>query len=363
MNTTVRVRALLALATAAQAGAAATDSQIDARSAGPETDPDVVALELYTPPYNRSLTKPTYPPGAATQGKEGWVRLNFMVDADGKAYEIAVTDSIGDQAFQKAAMRALEESDFEPAKFRGQPLDAGHSVTYQFEMEGGSMGARGWFVRVYKALMKAINDGDREDADEYLARLGSRDSLNLYEDAYLHVAKSGYYATWGDENQQLKALNRAVDHGFSQQRLPEELFIPLQRARFLLLVQSQDYARAIQTYEFLAEHSADEAADEASLATLQTVVDSIEALRTDDRGYSAPGDFGDRTSWHYRLFKDEFFFDDVDGEIDEIKLRCQGKYVFFRFDPNMQYKISEDYQPCYLELIGNPATTFKLTQL
>ena len=361
MNTTVRAWALLALATTAQARAAATDSQIDARSAGPapETDPDAVALELYTPPHNTSLTKPNYPRSAATQGKEGWVRLNFMVDTEGKAYEIAVTDSIGDPVFQEAAVRALGQSDFEPANFQGQPLDAGHSVTYQFEMEGGSMGARVWFVRVYKALMDAINNGDREDADEYLARIGSRDAPNLYEDAYLHVAKSAYYANWGDEGQQLKALNRAADHGFSQQRLPAELFIPLQRARFLLLVQSQDYARAIQTFEFLAEHSA----DEAPVAALQTVVDSIEALRTDDRGYSVRGDFGDRTSWHYKLFKDEFFFDDVDGEIEEIKLRCQGKYVFFRFDPNMQYKIGADYQPCYLELIGDPATTFKLTQL
>ena len=358
MDTAVRAWALAALVTTAVTPTAAPDSQ-RADPAVATTPETAVALELYTPPHNTSLTKPNYPRSAATQGKEGWVRLNFMVDTEGKAYEIAVTDSIGDPVFQEAAVRALGQSDFEPANFQGQPLDAGHSVTYQFEMEGGSMGARVWFVRVYKALMDAINNGDREDADEYLARLGSRDAPNLYEDAYLHVAKSAYYANWGDEGQQLKALNRAADHGFSQQRLPAELFIPLQRARFLLLVQSQDYARAIQTFEFLAEHSA----DEAPVAALQTVVDSIEALRTDDRGYSVPGDFGDRTSWHYKLFKDEFFFDDVDGEIEEIKLRCQGKYVFFRFDPNMQYKISEEYQPCYLELIGDPATTFKLTQL
>ena len=96
---------------------------------------------------------------------------------------------------------------------------------------------------------------------------------------------------------------------------------------------------------------------------MRAVADELETLRLDDRGYSVPGDFADRYTWSYNLFKDEFFLSEVDGQIEEIKLRCARKYVFLRFEPDIQYKIEREYLPCHLQLVGDPKTTFKLTQL
>lgn len=289
--------------------------------------------------------------------KEGWVRLDFMVDTDGTPYEIVVTESVGDEVFHDAATKALEKSRFEPARFEGKPLDAGHHLYYHFEMD--SSGARPWFVRIYRAAMKAVGDGDREKADRLLEELDSSGPLNLYEDAFLHVAKSAYYATWGNEQQQLEALDRAVGHRTAEKRVPESLYTSLQRARFLLLVKTQDFGRAMRTFKTLTEYPLD--AD--VLAQLRIVVDELETLRQDDRGYSVRGDFADRYIWSYQLFKDEFFLADVEGQIEEIKLRCARKYVFLRFDPDLQYKIERQYLPCHLQLVGDPGTTFKLTQL
>ena len=196
-------------------------------------------------------------------------------------------------------------------------------------------------------------------ADRLFEELDSSGPLNLYEDAFLHVAKSSYYATWGNEQQQLKALDRAVGHRTAEERLPESLYVSLQRARFLLLVRTQDFGRAMQTFETLAEYPL---VDDV-LEPLRVVVDELETLRHDGRGYSVPGDFGDRYTWSYQLFKDEFFLADVEGRIEEIKLRCARKYVFLRFDPDLQYKIEREYLPCHLQLVGDPQTTFKLTQM
>ena len=149
--------------------------------------------------------RPRTPRIALRNNKEGWVRLDFMVDTNGDPYEIVVTESVGDDVFHDAAIRALEKSRFEPARFEGTPLDAGHHLYYHFEMD--SSGARAWFVRVYRAVMRAISDGDREKADGLFEELDSSGPLNLYEDAFLHIAKSGYHASWGNEQQQLKALD------------------------------------------------------------------------------------------------------------------------------------------------------------
>ena len=96
---------------------------------------------------------------------------------------------------------------------------------------------------------------------------------------------------------------------------------------------------------------------------LQTIVDRLETLRTHDRAYSVPGDFGEGTSWSYNLFKDEFSINAVQGDIAEIKLRRRTGYVFFRFQPDIKYKVADDANNrCHLELVGNPGTTFSLTQ-
>ena len=348
---------LLALVATSALGAEGSRTGPGASLAEPVDESESV-LEVYSSPVGTSLTKPKYPRAALTRNKEGWVRLDFMVDPNGKAYEIAVTESVGDAAFHKAAVRALERSEFEPARLDGQPLDAGHALYYHFQIQDGG-GARPPFVRTYKALMLAIEEGDRDGADERVRRLDSDTVLNLYEDAFLHVAKYRYHARWGDERQQLKALDRAVGHDTAEERLPESLFVSLERARFALLVKARHYHRALEIYETLQKYDL----EESVLSALETIADRIETLRDDDRPYSVPGDFGDRYTWSYDLFKDEFLFRDVEGEIEEIKLRCAKRYIFFRFDPDIKYKVNSDYQPCHLQLIGDPGTTFTLTQL
>ena len=324
---------------------------------GDESDP--VTLELYSLPFRKNLVTPAYPRAALDRNREGWVRLDFMVDPNGEPYEIAVTEWVGDPMFHNTAIRALEKSQFEPARFDGDPIDAGHYQYYHFELDTDGGSARPRFVRTYRPLMDAIGQGDREEADRLFDELEASGALNLYEDAYLHVAKSSYYANWGDQHQQLKALDRAVGHYTAEKRLPESLYVSLQRARFLLLVQTQDFGRAMEAFEKLTEYPL----EEDVLASTQAIVDQLEVLRLDDRPYSVPGDFGGRFTWAYNLFKHEFFIAEVDGELAEIKLRCARKYVFLRSDPEMQYKIEEDYLPCRLQLVGDPGTTFSLTQL
>ncbi|MCY3622741.1 MAG: energy transducer TonB [Gammaproteobacteria bacterium] len=333
----------------------ASETEVDSAS---EVHEEAVALDLYVPPHRKELATPVYPRQALVKNREGWVRLEFMVDPQGKAYEISVSRSMGDPLFEMAAIRALKKSTFEPARIDGQPADAGASQQYVFALEGGSKGAGAWFLRLYKHAMRAIAEGDREQAEEYVASLEKGTRLNLYEDAYLHIAKFNYYQKWGDKHQQLHALDRAVAQEFAEKNLPEELLVNCQRARFMLLVETGDYERAVRTYRMLKVMNLEEPVIEA----LQTVVDQLEALRADDRAYTVPGDFGENTSWSYHLFKDEFSIDAVQGDIAEIKLRCWTGYVFFRFQPDVKYKVAGGWNRCQLELVGNPGTTFALTQ-
>jgi hypothetical protein len=78
--------------------------------------------------------------------------------------------------------------------------------------------------------------------------------------------------------------------------------------------------------------------------------------------YSVTGTIGDGSSWFITLFKKNFQIEVVSGRVAEIKLRCDKDYVLFRYEPEMNYKVADRLDKCQMEVVGDPATTFKLIQ-
>jgi len=50
------------------------------------------------------------------------------------------------------------------------------------------------------------------------------------------------------------------------------------------------------------------------------------------------------------------------GAVKEIKLRCQKQYLFFRYQPGLEYSIGSKSDHCGIEVVGDPGTTFRLIQ-
>ena len=315
-------------------------------------------LELYTSPSSIELQSPVYPRSRQVLGKEGWVNLNFMIGPAGNPYEVVVTDSTGDNEFEKAAIRAVGHSTFEPAQFNGEPVDAGYSLKVTFALDGKA-GASPAFVRDYRKLMKAIDASKRDKADKLVSRLESKAADNLYEDAYLHVAKFVYFERWGDKFEQLDSLERAVAYEKGSRYLPEGLYRRVMFSLLRLRIQTQNYAGALSTYRILTRQDL----EENVLADLRSTAEQISALRSEGEPYSVPGKISDNYFWHFPLFRSKFSVLDVNGAIAEVKLRCDSRYVFFRFEENVEYNVSENSGRCTLQLLGDPETTFKLLQM
>jgi hypothetical protein len=62
------------------------------------------------------------------------------------------------------------------------------------------------------------------------------------------------------------------------------------------------------------------------------------------------------------LFRNRFSIAVKSGGVSEIKLRCERQYLFFRYEPGVQYSIGSKKDQCGIEVIGNPGTTFDLVQ-
>ena len=328
-----------------------SDAQAD-RGAAQESE-----ITLYAGPRKLHFPPPYFPQNARQAGGEGWVNLQFMVDVEGRPYEIVVTDSVGHPSFRNAAIRALRSAIYEPANLNGEPLDAGLRQKYVFTLEGKGAVGRG-VASAVRRLSRFAEQGDKAGADSAMERIDQLPVRNLQEDAWLGAAKYTYYEKWGTPAEQLRALNRAVAHERGDAYLPRGAFRHAQLNRFRLLVSMNHFAEAIAAFESLQELDP----NDERLPDLQAVVDNLEELRQDDRAFTVDGELDDHGLWSHRLFKDHFSLRDIEGAVVELKLFCDTAFVFFRFDDRKTYRIGEGHGNCNLIVVGDSDTAFTLAQ-
>lgn len=79
---------------------------------------------------------PKYPPQAARDGIEGWVKLSFTIDEIGGVDDVEVIDADPKRIFDKEAKRALRKWKYKPQIVDGVPQRSpGHTVQLDFKMD------------------------------------------------------------------------------------------------------------------------------------------------------------------------------------------------------------------------------------
>jgi len=180
---------------------------------------------------------------------------------------------------------------------------------------------------------------------------------NLYEDAYVGVAQYNYASHWGSVTEQIAGLQRAVAEETGATYLPKPMFAATLVALLPLQVKVQDYAGALAIWDTLPRAGA----NAQTLAALKPMIDRIQTLRTNDQAYTINGQIVE-SQWGIRLFKHRFRLAVSQGHVSDIKLLCQRKFVTFKFDPSLQYRVDDHYGDCQFSVAGDAGTRLELTQ-
>lgn len=325
--------------------------------AEPETSApiaDKIPVEVYQAPRAIKIDKPDYPIGELLEGGEGWVNVGFMVGANGKPFEVAVLKSTGNKIFEDAAVKAIENSTFNPALSNGQPVESVAAEKFVFRDPSLGAGAHPGFVAAYSSVLKAIAAGDQAAADSAMKKLIIK---NLYEDAYYGLATYNYARKWGDDWQQLEGLRRAIAGEDRAGFLADKLFNYALRACLQLELQTHEYGEAVVTWNRLQKSGV-----EAKVAAqIKNTMDKVQQLRSNDQSFDVAGTIADG-GWNLILFKRNFRITVSNGYISGIKLKCDKHFVHFDFDPQLQYQVASKYGNCRIELEGAPDTRFTFTQ-
>ncbi len=81
------------------------------------------------------MKPPVYPPRCLRMGIEGTVRLRVLVGEDGRPQDAAIRNSSGDAGLDQAALDAVRDWRFEPAKRDGVPMRAWCIVPITFSLD------------------------------------------------------------------------------------------------------------------------------------------------------------------------------------------------------------------------------------
>lgn len=348
---------LLCWSTAGAAGQAEGEDPAETGvAAGDEVADSAKTVEVYVAPRMIEATPPRFPKDAQIRNQEGWVRVHMMIDSEGKPYEAAVGDSLGGKVFEKEALRIIKKWKFAPANLNGVPLDAGFAAKITFQLSG-TAGARRSFTRDYRSLVKEINKGNEARAAERLEKLTP---VNLYEDAFYHLGRYLFASRWGDEDTQLHALIRATAYETEAKYLPEEAFLSAMTSRLQLQLKKQHYGSVLRTISALLARKISVDQREPLLALqreLLTVKESEEPLKT-----ARLGQIDTSNRFFMPLFRNKFRVDVLEGEVAELKLRCENGYVFFRYQAELTYEIPREKRTCSLEVVGNPGSQLRIAQ-
>lgn len=83
--------------------------------------------------------EPAYPPEAAREGIEGWVELQFTIDATGNVRDIVITGAEPKRIFDRAARKALSRWKYQPKIVAGTPqAQEGMKVLLSFNLDNAS---------------------------------------------------------------------------------------------------------------------------------------------------------------------------------------------------------------------------------
>ena len=259
-----------------------------------------------------------------------------------------------------------------PATLKGVPIDSGQSwkFTYTFE---GPVPARTRYAADFRRFEKALAKGRKAKAAELLRRLST--SRNLREYRMQQIARYQYLRAAGAPPLEMLAPLENAIHTDGELNVDLDVVLRSLITLYRLQVQVSHYGDALETFakiESLAVTVQNERGSPLApelVAQLSGWRDTIFEIKDGNEPFGVNGEIaGGTNSWGYRPLRTRFRLEDLSHEtphraaIAEVKLRCERGYVFFRYEPDMQYDFSGNGL-CMLHLVGNPGTRFRLVEL
>ena len=318
-------------------------------------------LEVMTFKNPKVIKRPKilYPKRPLSKSEEGWVRLQAMIDLEGKPFDIIVTDSVGDRAFEGAAIQALRRSRFQPGEANGEQVESRYWWQVTFEMASKAALYHSAFRKRFFDVVNAVAENEKADAEDGLEGLSER-RKTLHEDAMYWTAKYYFDQQWGTPSQQLSSVSRALGYDKNRRYMDANLYRKLLWSKFSLQIDRRRYADALDT---LSTFETLEGVEDGMRTQAQEYRNAINELSASEKVFTVAGILSEYGRWYYTPLRNNFGLTDVVGSVKEFTLYCQSNRFRFEYEPDFEYRVDGTNGTCNVAVVGEPGTEFTFVQL
>lgn len=347
--TTTRCLALLLLLTVFARNAAAQNFDT-------ETDTSKVRAVPTVQPA------PSFPGGDLRTGQEGWVRINFIVNDEGRAIDPIIVDSVGGAPFETAALNTLNEWRFEPAA-SGQEI-GNNQIDMRFEIYRGRELATSNFMRRYRRIVTHLFNEETKEARYQTDQAVELGGWNLYESVMLNLMVGRVEGQEGDLAEKLEFYRRALrvaSNAALKGKDRRDVFSRIFEAEHSL----GQYGSALQTAAALGA----ERDSKSDLEALQTRIDEIRShiaggspvVARCQLATACDCESGTALSV-YQPARQQFSFANLEGEVRNFEVRCDTSRTGAPVEVGKTYSLPADSENCSVYVFGDDGASFDLIE-
>ena len=337
-------------------------------AAGASDSPQSVApaaVGEHAPATLVDASKPVYPRPALHENREGWVRVSFDIDRNGRVTNATVVESVGGSIFETAAVRSVGRWRYTPAQRDGLPVSQfGNTTVVTFALNDQARGSSKRFADRYNDILELIEKKQLQRADKLARSVFDEWPLNLYELTKLWSLRAELALIQNDILAAESALGKATAN--DGKWLDPDAYRSLLLAMVHVDVEIGQFRKAIKTYETLVAMNPDSNGQISQTAklirSLRDIIDSDQTLATDGVIQSNEGCAACRDLWRFEPVRRTFTIANVDGELESVVLTCSTVRTQAAFTPGKTWHLPSASQRCDVAVFGNDGTSFRVYQ-
>lgn len=324
---------------------------------------EVERISAFTPAKPLKRVDPKYPSQAIRKGREGWVRLSYVIDEEGRVKDPVVEDFFGSPSFKRSALSAVKKWQYNPAIKDGEPTQQCHQAVQMDFAISGKSGATRKFIKAYKDAEERFNAGDVDAADEALKELLAWDTLNRYENTWLLNLESHIASKQGDVEREAQSLTRLLASNgsklFNNMVFNEDYVAYALQRKIILDAQRGYYAEALKSYTTLQDMEA----QEKRIGEIAPLISQIEESIASEQNLTVPVTIGSDGNWFHTLVRSKFAFGNIQGELDTVEVRCDTHREKFTVAEAHVWQIPNSWGQCQVMVKGDSETKFDLIEV
>ncbi|MBO9491366.1 energy transducer TonB [Endozoicomonas sp. G2_1] len=320
--------------------------------------------------------EPKYPMSSAKNGHEGWVVVSYVIEPDGKTSNAIIEASSGGKGFEREALKAIRKWRYTPATEDGQAIQqCQNSVQIDFKMglsTNNDVSKR--FMRFYQKAKKDLEDNKLDDVKAALSELGERSLVTHAEHRFLNYIKLDLARATNNLDLEYKSLtnilkfsdfynyrrklNDAEHKTVIRDPKSEKLYSSILGRKLVIELTQNKINQALLSTDNLLLLDHDDEIHIRYQQQRQKIIDFIESNKV----LVTDASIETRDFWQYRLVRNNFSFDQINGQLHKLDIRCNNKRHVYTINDQSTWKIPKSWQKCQLFVYGDNNTTFKLIE-